>query len=447
MDADRLLADEQPVADLPVRPALDDQRAAPRARAWTARTCPTGAAARRGRRRPGCRRLSPIGPASTCGERQAPGGAGSSSSASTSGGSWISARPASSRSSRSIGRAWSRSAMATASTSGSRASARTRRASIRRAVPARRPRRPSSPRPGASGPSPRCTAARSRCHCSARSAQRAGSSRPMSRAWNARAVASLASASRCVPGPPPASARATAASASARIRPARSRDAATSPMRRFSSASADDRSLDLHRGRGHARDRRPVLGPLEPPPAPLGGPARVDEVAAPHRERRGRLVGRDRELLVAARLELDEDAAQQPARLLARLGLDLDVTRLTSALTNGTPAGLQSIARRLSSRPPPSGRRRAACPPRSRRAGCRRPRRGPPRAPRAIPRYVSSMASDGRPSSSSTSAWLAIARIPSSIRPCARRPLERLAEESTGRLRVVALAARRPRAS
>ena len=86
----------------------------------------------------------------------------------------------------------------------------------------------------------------------------------------------------------------------------------------------DDGRLDLERGRRHAGHQHPVLGAADAGPAALRRPARIGEVAAPHRVRRRRLVGRHRELEVAAGLELDQHPAEEPARLLARLGLDLD---------------------------------------------------------------------------------------------------------------------------
>ena len=154
--------------------------------------------------------------------------------------------------------------------------------------------------------------------------QAAGLSRPCSRPWNARAVARLASGSpRPVPSPS-ARARTTAASASARIRPARSREAATSPIRRFSRASAtiaDSTSSAVAAMRAISTQSSV---PADARPAALRRPPRVGEVSAPHRVRRRRLVGRHRELEVAAGLELDQHPAEEPAGLLARLGLDLD---------------------------------------------------------------------------------------------------------------------------
>ena len=129
------------------------------------------------------------------------------------------------------------------------------------------------------------------------------------------------------------------------------------------------------------------------------------------------------------------------------------MTRLRIAFTNGTPAGLQSSARRLSSR---ASRQRPDVDEdpgrRSRRAGCRTRRRGRASGPRFMPSNVTSTASAGRPSSSRTTAWFAIARHHSSIRPAARGPLDRLVEQRQRRLRVVAPAAdhrerRRPRGS
>ena len=188
---------------------------------------------------------------------------------------------------------------------------------------------------------------------------------------------------------------------------------------------------------------RPVLGALEPRPAPLGRAARVDEVAAPHRDRRGRLVGRDRELLVAARLELHEDAAEQPGRLLAASASISSVARLTIAFTNAPPDGLQSIARRISSRalrPAADLEQHARDVPAEQvavdRAEVRLARRGD-----AAVRLVDGLRRAAR---AAPARWvrLALARIASSIRPCADARSSASRRSVDGRLGRVPLAAR-----
>ena len=235
----------------------------------------------------------------------------------------MSERPASSRRRRSSGRAPRPIASVTASSSGSRASARTSRASVRSRAP-----------PGpAIAPPMIASAWRQRARASrygspmapqrsARSAQRAGSSRPARRAWYARAVARLASGSPRPAAVLGAGARDGRLGLGEDPRGAlagRGHVADPAPLQRL----GDDRGLHLQRGRGHPGDEDPVLAAAEARPAALGGPAGVGQVARPHRVGRRCLVGRDRELQVAAGLQLHEDPAQEPPGLLARLGLDL----------------------------------------------------------------------------------------------------------------------------
>ena len=255
---------------------------------------------------------SAIGPGVTTGRGTDGAGAGSASSSSTAAGSWISARPASWRSARRSGRAWRRSASSTAAASGSRASARTTRASVR----VLRPRD-----------------ARGRTAQDRLGLPPAGAALPVRVAEVVPPTGELRPTSPDRRGP--AAGRGTRAPSRgwrrARLRPRavvvdpRPRDRGVG-LREDPSGSlarcgdvADpslleglghDRGLDLERGRRHAGHQDPVLGAAHAGPAALGGPPRVGEVAAPHRVRRRRLVGRHRELEVAAGLELDEHAAR-----------------------------------------------------------------------------------------------------------------------------------------
>ena len=192
---DGLLADEQAVADLAVRPALRDEREDLELALATGRSVsPPGPPA--ARRDGSLRRAAP--PPSAARRRAAAGprraGAGSSSSTSTSGGS-CDQRPAGQLAqlvAASVGRgAGARSRPPRAAARGRRRGRGGVRPIAPRPGPATAP--PMWPRPGASAPWPRGTAARSRASARRASAQCAGSSRPVSRAWNARAVARLAS--------------------------------------------------------------------------------------------------------------------------------------------------------------------------------------------------------------------------------------------------------------
>src|SRR4051794_15709784 len=304
-----------------------------------------------------------------------------------------------------------------------------------------------------------------RCQRSARSAQRAGSSRPISLAWKARAVARLASGS---PMPRPASllARATAASASARIRPARSRDAATSPIRRFSSASptiADSTSSAAAAMRATSTQSSVPLRRAHPRSAPRRASARAPLHIA--YEAGAWDAGVANWMSPPGSSSTRIRPSSRPASSPASDSIST-ITRLRIALTNGTPAGLQSRARRLSSRASfqrPTSTRIPATFPASRfpytasRSSDRTSR---------IPSNVTSTASFGRPSSSRITAWFAMARHHSSMSPAARalrapeqlgdpglvrdgppppldgprrtRPLDGLVEERQGRLGIVA---------
>ena len=318
MHADRLLADEQPVADLAVRPALGDQREDLELALATARTC-----RRRGSRSPPGSAPRRSAPAGTMGEDRRSGTtsmtgtSGASISSSTTDGSGISARR--------------RAREARAAVAVPAAPARSRQP--RPAAPERprappghrpararqspRPRSRAAPRPGASVPARHGIGRRARATPGRRRPTPRGSSRPSIRRRNARAVASSASASWREPervgyrrardgllglGEDPRGAFA---------RRGHVGDPAT--VQRFD----DDRGVDLEGRRGHPRDEHPVVGRADAAPAALDGPHGIGDVAAPQGERRGGAIGRDGELDVAPRLELDEDPAEQAAGLFA----------------------------------------------------------------------------------------------------------------------------------
>ena len=119
------------------------------------------------------------------------------------------------------------------------------------------------------------------------------------------------------------------------------------------------------------------------------------------RERGCREIGRHGVLRVAHGLQLDEEPAEQAARGLARVRLDLNLARLRAAITKFTPAGLHSRAVAPSRPIRPSGQAGTATPMHSHAGSCRT--RPPGRPTSGLDAFVATaMASSRRPTRSST---------------------------------------------